>query len=103
YTPTAICNGSTITMSDASSGGTWSSSTSAVAIVAPATGVVTALSSGVTTISYILGTGCSTTKSLTVYPLPTIYTITGGGSYCAGGPGMHVGVAGTTTGNSYQL
>jgi PKD repeat protein len=39
----------------------------------------------------------------TVNPLPLQYDLTGGGSYCAGGPGVVLGLAGSQTGVSYQL
>ncbi len=40
---------------------------------------------------------------VTVNPLPTIYTVTGGGEYCAGGSGVTVGLDGSQSGVSYQL
>ena len=52
-------------------------------------------------------TGCrsSMTGSATVvvYTLPTAFTVTGTGSYCAGGAGLPVGLSASQTGNSYQL
>lgn len=36
-------------------------------------------------------------------PLPTVYNVVGGGSYCAGAPGVHIGLSGSTLGISYQL
>ena len=52
-------------------------------------------------------TGCTNTMagSATVYinPLPTVYTMTGSGGYCAGGTGLHVGLSGSNTGVLYQL
>jgi Glycine rich protein/Secretion system C-terminal sorting domain len=36
-------------------------------------------------------------------PLPTVFTVTGGGSYCAGGSGFNVGLSGSETGVNYQL
>ena len=43
------------------------------------------------------------TATITINPLPTIFTVTGGGSYCAGGTGVHVGLSNSTVGVSYQL
>ncbi|MDY0077635.1 MAG: PKD domain-containing protein, partial [Bacteroidales bacterium] len=40
---------------------------------------------------------------VTVNPLPTVYSVTGGGEYCAGGSGVSVGLNGSQTGVSYQL
>ena len=52
-------------------------------------------------------TGCgnnmSGTVTVTINPLPTVYTVTGGGAYCAGGVGMHVGLSNSAVGISYQL
>ena len=52
-------------------------------------------------------TGCTSnmadTKVVTIDPLPVQYNVTGGGSYCAGGTGMAVGVDNSVTGVSYQL
>ncbi len=36
-------------------------------------------------------------------PLPVLHSVTGGGSYCSGGAGPSVGVAGSDAGISYQL
>ncbi len=51
--------------------------------------------------------GCSSTMSgsatVTVYSLPTVYSVTGGGSYCAGSTGVHIGVSGSSTGTTYRL
>jgi hypothetical protein len=52
-------------------------------------------------------TGCQNamngSTNITVNPLPTAYSVTGGGTYCSGGSGMHVGLGGSSTGISYQL
>ncbi len=36
-------------------------------------------------------------------PLPTVFTMTGGGTYCAGSTGVNVGISGSTLGIKYQL
>jgi hypothetical protein len=41
--------------------------------------------------------------TVAVNALPTVYTMTGGGSYCTGGSGVAVGLGGSQTGISYQL
>jgi len=59
----------------------------------------------------IAGTNSSTTcmgnmsnsVAVNINPLPNVYTITGGGSYCAGGTGVHVGLSGSDAGINYQL
>src|ERR1019366_2438335 len=43
------------------------------------------------------------TAIVVVNPLPLAYTVTGGGSYCAGGTGVMVGLSGSNTGIHYQL
>jgi trimeric autotransporter adhesin len=98
-----LCIGATITLADVTSGGTWSSSTPAVATIGSGSGIVTGVSPGTTVISYVLGTSCTSVKSITVNPLPTLFSITGGGSFCAGGTGVHIGLSGSITGVNYQL
>lgn len=44
-----------------------------------------------------------TTAALTVNPLPALYSLTGGGSYCSGTGGVHVGLTGSTVGINYFL
>ena len=50
-------------------------------------------------------TNCSNTMtgSIVINPLPTAYTVTGSGAYCAGGVGKAVGLSGSQTGVNYQL
>jgi surface protein/predicted outer membrane repeat protein len=51
--------------------------------------------------------GCTsvniTGNSVTVNALPTLYTVTGGGSYCTGGTGADVGLSNSEIGVNYQL
>jgi len=63
YGPDSVHTGSSITLVDSVSGGTWSSSNPAVATVS-ATGVVTGITAGTVTISYAV-TGCGTTAYAT--------------------------------------
>jgi len=97
-----VCIGQCITLSDGG-GGTWSTS-GPTATVSATTGSVCGVTTGVATITYTLPTSlCTATKPVTVNPLPSLYTVTGGGSYCAGGSGVHVGLNGSTIGVLYQL
>ncbi len=52
-------------------------------------------------------TGCTTDMTgsaiISIDPLPTVYTVTGGGSYCAGGEGVSIGLSSTEVGVDYQL
>jgi hypothetical protein len=101
--PSSVCGSSTITLSDAVGGGAWSVAPAFIATIVSGTGILTGISSGTATISYVLGTGCLATKVITVGPAVTIYAVTGGGPYCAGGTGVDVGVASSTSGVTYQL
>ncbi len=60
-----------------------------------------------TVVATIAATGCTSIMSgsaaVAINPLPALFTITGGGGYCAGGTGTHVGLGGTNTGIAYQL
>ena len=78
---TAVCQSSTTTLSDISTGGTWSSSNTAIATVGSATGVVTGVASGTANISYTIS-GTSSVLTITVYPAPA--AITGASALCAG-------------------
>jgi hypothetical protein len=50
---------------------------------------------------------CTTTMTgsvvVTINPLPTLFTVTGGGAYCSGGTGVAVGLSGSQSGVNYQL
>jgi len=41
--------------------------------------------------------------TISILPSPYVFTVTGGGSYCAGGSGVTIGLSGTVTGTTYQL
>lgn len=69
--PAGVCVGSTITVSTLSSGGTWSSSATGIATIHPLTGLISGILPGTATISYVFPTGCYTTRTVVVHPLPT--------------------------------
>ncbi len=83
-----VCIGGQATFtSDGLSGGNWSSSNTAAATVDPATGVVTGISAGNTTITYTSNTPCGTTTAssdITVVPVPDAGTVSGNSTVCAG-------------------
>lgn len=79
----AVCPGGSITLSNATSGGTWSSGDPAVATINSATGEVSAVSTGVTPISYTSASGCVRVATLTVNALPS--AISGSSLVCSGG------------------
>ncbi len=66
-----VCiGGSSFSLSDVTSGGTWSNSNAAVAAVG-STGIITIGSTaGTSAISYIMPSGCNAVKILTVNPIP---------------------------------
>ena len=99
-----LCPGATTTLSNAESSGIWSSSNSAIATIGSLNGIVTGIAPGYAIISYSFGTAsCTVTKIITVEPSPEIFPVYGGGSYCAGGAGVHIGLGGSNTGIQYQL
>ncbi len=81
-TGVSLCVGGTATLTDA--GGIWSSTTPAVATVGSASGVVTGITGGTTTISYTNTSGCAATKQVTVNSSATAGTITGATTVCSG-------------------
>ncbi len=83
---TTICAGATATLSDATTGGTWSSSATSVATIS-ASGVVTGISAGTATISYTVTNSCgstSRTTTMVVNAATTIGAISGASSVCTG-------------------
>jgi uncharacterized protein YjdB len=122
--PNNVCEaGSQITLTDAG-GGTWTSS-NANASVGLTTGVVTGVLAGTSVITYTLPTGCITTKTITINPLPsaisgttnvcvgltTLLTDAGGGTWTSSNAnatiglstGVVTGVAAGTSTISYTL
>ncbi len=79
--PSSVCVGSVITLSDATAGGTWSSSNPSVATVGT-TGVVSGVAIGIATVSYTLPTGCYATININVLNL--VLPITGSSTACVG-------------------
>ena len=85
-----VCEASTTTLHDftGTAGGTWSSSGTGIATINSSTGVVTGVSAGTVTITYIVSTATcgsdSTYFTLTVNPLPHAGTITGASTICTG-------------------
>jgi hypothetical protein len=48
-------------------------------------------------------TDTSPAVKITVNPLPTVFTVTGGGAYCDGGAGMPIGLSNSQANINYQL
>ena len=98
------CQGNNTTLFCGTVGGLWSSGSTAVATVGSSSGVIYGVSSGTTSISYILPTGCMTSKLVSVNPVPSSYSISPStATYCTGGSGVPVSVSNSQTGISYQL
>jgi hypothetical protein len=77
---TSVCVGNTTTLSSATSGGAWSTSSSVASI--NALGEVSGSSAGTSVVTYTLGTGCSRTRTFVVNPLPS--NIFGESEVCEG-------------------
>jgi len=75
-----VCVGSTTTLTNATAGGTWRSSSTSVASIGLNTGIATGVAAGTTTISYRASCGDRVTRVLTVSVTPTVAAITGGNS-----------------------
>jgi len=96
-----ICRGSSTTLT-ASGGSTYlwnpGGATTAAIVVSPV------VNTNYTAI-VIAANGCSDFKtvSIGVNDSPTLYNVTGGGSFCAGGTGVAVGLSGSQNGVNYQL
>lgn len=67
----SVCVGATTVFSDATPGGTWSSGKPSIAIIDPATGVITGITKGTTTITYKMPTGCYVIDSVKVNSNPS--------------------------------
>lgn len=109
--PSNVCVGSTITLTDATPGGTWSSSSVTTAIVG-STGIVTGVSGGSVNIIYTEG-GCQAVKVVVVNALPlaiggptnvceagtiTVTDATPGGSFSGGAPFATITAGGVVSG-----
>ena len=108
-TPSNICLGQSSVINASATGG---SGTYSYAWISNPAGFTSTLSTA--TVSPIINTVYSVTVNdgfnivistvlVNVNPLPVQYGLIGGGSYCIGGPGVNVGIAGTEVGITYQL
>jgi uncharacterized protein YjdB len=99
---TTVCAGGTTTLSNATTGGTWSSSTPGIATVS-ASGVVTGVTAGTAIISYTVIESCgsaSATRVVTVETTPSAGTITGAG--CAMVVGNTLSLSSSVTGGNWS-
>ena len=99
---TVVCAGATTVLSNTISGGSWSSSNTAVATVS-SNGTVSGVAAGTSTITYtVIESGCTRTStvSITVNPSPSATITSSSSVICAGGL-VNLSVA-VTTGDTYQ-
>lgn len=83
--PTTLCPGTSVTLTNTSTPGTWSSLTTGVATIVTGTGVLTGVTTGTSNIVYTLSTGCTDTVTVTVSPAPTaVITALGDTVLCPG-------------------
>ena len=104
--PSSVCLGQSVTLTDAFSGGSWSVSGSAIMVIGSSSGFATAVAPGTAVVTYSLGSACSTSKIITVDPLPNVYALTTAGGvtrYCAGSGGIDISLSGSEAGVYYQL
>lgn len=80
---TTVCVGMSSALSDATPGGAWRSSSSAIAGIGSASGLMTGGGAGTAIITYALPTGCYATTTVSVQSSPT--AITGAANLCVGG------------------
>jgi uncharacterized protein YjdB len=78
----AVCTGTSTSLSNIATGGTWTSSTAPVCSVNFTTGFATGMSPGTATINYTLASGCFAQTVVTVNAIPP--AITGSASMCNG-------------------
>ncbi len=57
----------------------------------------------VDTLSPFCPANMSGSASVLTYPVPNVYNVTGGGDFCVGGYGVHIGLSASTTGVIYKL
>jgi trimeric autotransporter adhesin len=80
--PVTVCRTFSVTLTNDSAGGTWSSTSTRVT-VGGTTGIITGISNGTAIITYTLPSGCSVSTAFTVNPQPA--NIGGFISVCSGG------------------
>jgi uncharacterized protein YjdB len=68
---TPICPGVIDTFRDESRGGLWSSATPAQDTIVDSTGILTSRLPGNGVVTYTLPTGCTISKTISIYPIPT--------------------------------
>jgi hypothetical protein len=110
--PSTICSGATTTLTvnggALGTGATWQWYSGSCGGTSVGSGSSITLSPTSTTTYYVRAEGsCGNTacasNTVTVNPLPTLFTVGGTGSYCVGGTGVAVTLNGSTVGVNYTL
>ena len=101
----SVCAGSSITLTDATSGGTWSSSNPAVGTINAATGVITGIAAGTTMVSYTVPGSCGPTSATIIIMVSNttgpVGTISGPTVVYLGGSSIALADVGGTSGGSW--
>jgi hypothetical protein len=102
--PANICQGSTGNYTNATTGGTWSSSNTAIITIGSTSGVANAVTAGSANIIYTHSSG-TVSIPVTINSQPSSYTLffAGSGSICSGSAGSMILLGGSQTGVTYQL
>lgn len=93
----SVCTGSVTTLSTSVSGGTWTSGNTAVATIAPSTGITTGVATGTAMITYTHTNGCRSTAVTTVNVAPD--PISGPSFACTG---VSVSLSNLTAGGTWS-
>ncbi len=94
---TTVCTGQTATLTDDTTGGTWTSSDGTLATVDPSSGVVYGVAAGTPMITYASASGCSVAATVTVNSSPD--AISGTMQVCTG---LTTSLTDDTTGGTWM-
>ncbi len=98
--PSSVCIGSTITLTESVSGGSWSVSNGNASITG--SGIVSGISSGLDTANYFVVNSCgfaSAASVIAINTLPTVGTISGAAALCLG---SSITLTATSSGGSWS-
>lgn len=98
--PDSVCDGTCVTYSNIIGGGVWSSSNAGVLTVTPVTSTTSTacgVAAGTANVTYVLSTGCYSTKTVVVNPIPA--GVTGSLTVCEG---LTTDLDNTTPGGSWS-
>lgn len=93
-----LCPSTSVTLANATGGGTWSSGNTSIVTIGSSTGIATGVAAGTATVSYTSAVGCTVTKTLNVMTAPG--SISGATIRCSGSHTYSNPVAGGTWSSS---